>query len=286
MGDLAGNVLRCVICSQTYTKVDGIWQFVLEEQQPDVERFVSDYAKARGRDPRLTPSAVYYLDLPYVDRSDPHFWQWTARAASWDRLQRLVRRLPPNRRILDVGAGVGWLSHRLAQLGHSPLAIDVIQDPVDGLRAARHYPGGWPRAWADFDHLPVADRSADVVVYEASFHYSVDFDATMQEARRVLKRRGLLVIMDTPTYRNAADGQRMMQARRIEFERRHGPRSDLRPTIGFLDKATIDSLAEVHGIQWRRARVRNALRAGMRPLARLAGSREPSRFEMLVGRWK
>ena len=40
-------------------------------------------------------------------------------------------------RVLDVGAGSGWLSHCLTALGHGAVALDAIDDDVDGLGAAQ-----------------------------------------------------------------------------------------------------------------------------------------------------
>ena len=56
--------------------------------------------------------------------------------------------------ILDIGAGNGWLSNRLAQKGHRPVAVDIFTDGLDGLGAARHYGMSFPLVEAEFDRLP------------------------------------------------------------------------------------------------------------------------------------
>ena len=40
-------------------------------------------------------------------------------------------------RVLDVGAGNSWLSHRLASFGHQVVAVDRLDDELDGLGAWR-----------------------------------------------------------------------------------------------------------------------------------------------------
>ena len=39
-------------------------------------------------------------------------------------------------RILDLGAGNGWMSYRLALQGHLPIAVDLLTNDRDGLGAA------------------------------------------------------------------------------------------------------------------------------------------------------
>jgi hypothetical protein len=41
--------------------------------------------------------------------------------------------------VLDVDAGIGWLSYRLPKRGHRPLAVDLLDNDSDGFGAARHY---------------------------------------------------------------------------------------------------------------------------------------------------
>ena len=82
-------------------------------------------------------------------------------------------------RVLDMGSGVGWLSHQLARLGHRPCAIDLNLDPRDGLAAARYYPASWPLLQAEFDRLPLAGAQADVVVFNAALPYSGDYRVTL-----------------------------------------------------------------------------------------------------------
>jgi predicted RNA methylase len=47
--------------------------------------------------------------------------------------------------LLDLGAGTGWMSYRLALRGHHPVAVDLLNDDRDGLGAARHFFAKLPR---------------------------------------------------------------------------------------------------------------------------------------------
>ena len=130
------------------------------------------------------------------------------------------RILPRQRsKVLDLGAGNCWLSYRLAELRHQPVAVDIFRDPRDGLRAARHYPVGFPTVEADFDGLPFANASFDLVVFNASFHYSADYARTLSEARRCLRPEGRVVILDSPVYKRSEHGEQMRAERQVFFEK-------------------------------------------------------------------
>jgi SAM-dependent methyltransferase len=185
--------------------------------------------------------------------------------------------------ILDLGAGVGWLSNRLAGLGHHPCAIDLNLDPRDGLGAARHYGGDWPCVQAEFDRLPLADSQADLVIYNASLHYSTAYRATLAEALRVLRPGGRIVVLDSPIYRHDASGRQMIAERQAAFARDHGTRSDALPNVGYLTWGMLRELGRELGLRWRVIRPWYGWRWALRPWrARLMRTREPSTFALLV----
>jgi len=184
--------------------------------------------------------------------------------------------------VLDLGAGNGWLSNRLAEAGYRPCAVDLSADAGDGLGAACHFAGDWPCIVADFDRLPLADGAADATVFNASFHYSTDYAATLAEALRVTRAGGAILVMDTPVYRDAGSGRRMLAERAQEFERRYGERSDTRAVEGFLTPARIAELGGQHGLVWRAQKTWHGLRWLVAPVVeRVRGRREPPAFDIL-----
>lgn len=73
--------------------------------------------------------------LPERDLTGSHPDIWRIRAASTRVLFAQIA-LWPGELVLDLGAGNGWLSHRLASAGSRVLAVDLSNDGLDGLGAA------------------------------------------------------------------------------------------------------------------------------------------------------
>jgi SAM-dependent methyltransferase len=188
-------------------------------------------------------------------------------------------------RILDLGAGTGWLSNRLARLGHDPCAVDLSCDRQDGLAAARHFDSAWPCVQAEFDCLPLPDGSVDVIVFNASLHYSSDYVKTLQEALRVLAPRGFLVVLETPVYKSESSGRRMVEERHALFLERYGTRSDSMASIEFLTWSRVAQIELQLQAKWKIVRPWYGIRWALRPwIAGLKKKREPSQFPILIAR--
>ncbi|MFN0026670.1 MAG: class I SAM-dependent methyltransferase [Acidimicrobiales bacterium] len=279
----------CEQCGAGYPGNGGIWSMLRAEDRPRVDRFLVDYTHIRQAEGRGSQDPEYYRALPATAPDDPLAWQWAIRARSWAHAhQRLFGRhyrgrAPGPLRVVDVGAGVGWLSNQLAAAGHAAIAVDLSLDGLDGLSAAGHYRSHFAVVQAHFDHLPLASGQADMVLFNASFHYSVDYAVTVAEALRVLAPGGRLVVLDSPIYRHDHSGRQMVLERHADFEARFGTRSDSVPSKQYLTPSVLDELAERFGLQWQRSRAYYGWRWAARPLvARVRRRREPSRFELLV----
>jgi len=243
-------------------------------------RFLEDYLRIRQAEGRGSEDPAYYFALPHepVRRRTYRYFE-----------QRVLPALECARPLdlLDLGAGTGWMSYRLALRGHRPVAVDILTDRRDGLGAARHFfeKRSFARVDAEFDQLPVADRRFDAVIYNASLHYSSDYRRTLAEARRCLRPGGRIIILDSPVYQLREHGERMRTERHQQFLAAHGTTSDHISSIEYLDLATIAALAHDIGIEWTIHRPWYGLGWHLRPWkARLKRARPPSRFWILEGR--
>jgi len=189
---------------------------------------------------------------------------------------------------LDIGAGNGWLSYRAAASGHRPAAADLVVNEFDGLGAARHYASVlkqlFPRFQAEMDHLPFASAQFDVVVFNASFHYSTNYHDTLNEALRCLRHSGHVLITDSPLYHADESGRRMVEERHLQFKNQYGFRSDSIPSLEYLTFDQVKILGRELGIFWKMRKPWYGLAWSLRPLrAWCRGRREPSKFRVLWG---
>jgi SAM-dependent methyltransferase len=254
-------------------------------------RFRSAYGAHRASEGRdLDPASM--RQLPYL-AAGPLAKQWAVRARTFDAfVKRILRPMAQQSlcplRVLDLGAGNGWLSWRVALDGHEAVALDVRDDHVDGLGAAEAYlesvNGRFSRVVASFESLPIAAGGFDLVVFNASLHYAIDLATTLREARRVTHAGGRIVILDSAFYAREADGELMLAEKRREAAARFGERADVLmslPFIEYLTPARLEAASGQLGLEWIRHRVRYPLWYELRPLAaRIRGRRAPSRFDL------
>ena len=259
-----------------------------------LDRFGIEYASHRESEGRAYRGDEL-LALPYL-RTGPHAHQWAVRARSFDAFVRHAvqperARLARPLTIVDLGAGNGWLSYRLALEGDRAIAIDVRGDTVDGLGAAdafmRAVPGKLECIKATFDAAPLEPECADIAVFNASLHYSTDLDRTLEEAVRLVRPGGKIVVLDSPFYRRESDGLAMVAEKRAQAAQQFGERADALlalPFIEFLTRERLEAASAPLGLRWRRERVLYPMWYELRPLrAALLRQRAPSRFDLWIG---
>ena len=259
-----------------------------------LQQFAQDYAAHRQAEGRGYAGDAL-LALPYV-QTGPLAGQWTVRARSFETLvSRLIRPMALAARrpldVLDLGAGNGWLSYRIALEGHRATALDIRDDDVDGLGASHAFlaraDGRMRTVVAGFEDIPTPDASFDIAAFNASLHYAIDLAAVLAEAARVVRPGGRLAILDSPFYRREADGLAMVAEKTANAPQRFGLRAGALmalPFIEFLTAERLGAASEAIGVAWRRQRARYPFWYELRPvLASIQGSRAPSRFDLWIG---
>jgi SAM-dependent methyltransferase len=233
------------------------------------------------------------LALPWLTEG-PFAREWIIRARSFEAFVREVlgplaaARSAPLR-ILDLGAGSGWLCHQVSRMGHRAVAVDVRTDAVDGLGAGDgyrvHLPRMFGRVAASFERLPFASAGFDLVVFNASLHYALALRDALSEAARATRRGGRIAVLDSPFYTADDAGEAMVEEKRAQAGQVFGELADVlaRPRfVEYLTRARLDEASRgAGGLAWKRVRVRYPLRYELRPVtARLLGRRPPSRFDV------
>jgi SAM-dependent methyltransferase len=286
LGPASTDRVACAACRRGFERHAGVWRFLSAERAAQLERFVRQYRVVRERDGCRSPEAEYYRRLPTVAARDPQAGQWQVRRETYHHLLGHVLAAGPlPLHVLDLGAGSGWLSHRLASLGHRPVAVDAIDDHVDGLGAARHYPTPFPLVQADFDAPPFAAGQFDLVIFNGSLHYAPDTAATLERAHRMLAPGGALVVMDSPMFRADRDGSAMVGDRLRQFATDCGLTDAVQQGIGYLTFTMLAAIAQ--RLQLRADFVPSRGPLGWRlrrHLARVRLRRAPAAFGLWVAR--
>ncbi len=255
-------------------------------------RFRAAYTEHRAVEGRGAGGLEELLALPFVQHG-PFARQWSVRARTFVRFVRAVvepqelSATPRPLRVLDLGAGNGWLCYQLTQRGHACVALDWRRDTVDGLGAATpyldHLSGGFGRVVATFEAVPLRP-TFDIAVFNAAIHYATSLEDTIAEAVRVTRPGGRVVILDSPFYAETSDGEQMVAEKRTAAQQAWGARADALLALPVIEYLTSERLARAsapHALAWRRHRVSYPLWYEVRPIvARLRGRRRPSRFDV------
>jgi len=281
---------KCPICSVVTECRNGIWFSLAPQRACYFNRFIAEYEFIRSAEGRGSADDDYYLALPYKDLSGNNSDQWRIRARTFRYIARHI--LSPlaslrNRRlrILDLGAGNGWMSYRLAMLGHFPVAVDLLINDQDGLGAAvhfsRHIQPLFPRVQAELDHLPFASSSFDLTIFNASFHYSENYERTLGEALRCTRSGGVVLIADTPWYADEISGVRMVEEKHARFAATYGFSSNSISSLEYLTPGRLRQLQTHSGAEWNIYRPFYGIGWWLRPLrAKLRNRRPPSQFRI------
>lgn len=281
--------LNCMQCGLQLRVERGVVRALTPHGVGHYAQFIADYERIRDAEGRGSKDDDFYLNLPYCDVTGKNSDQWQIRSCSYVCLMEeiLAVALPSGARILDLGAGNGWLSFRLALAGYSPTAVDLMTNERDGLEAAEHYRRPlltlFPRFQAELGNLPFQDGQFDAAIFNASFHYIEDDEGTVREALRCVKDDGLVIVCDTPWYSSEESGRKMVAERREHFKRSYGTDSSSLRSIEYLTDDRLRRLEERLSIRWSRYSPSYGLRWAMRPLvAKLRRRREPARFRIYV----
>ena len=268
----------CGQCGESFCIDGGVYHFMLPEQTDSAQPFLSQYRSVRRADGHTEVAVASYATLPVVPRGSPNAAEWQIRRRSFDTaVSRGGLRSNPRRRVLDVGAGNGWLSARLSELGHDVVAVDLDDDAGDGLGAVKSRKP-FPLVQAHFDAMPFAPGQFDLVMMNASLHYSPDPGFTSEAAARLLRPGGTLMVMDSPMFEDPADGEAMVAQQLDALRSSYSMEQPMRPGVGFLTFAGLQQIASrigrgarfftSHGpLVWRVRRAWAARRLGRAPAA-------------------
>jgi SAM-dependent methyltransferase len=279
--------LACAGCHARFEQRDGIFRFLTHVREGAARPFERQYRHVRAREGRNATAQAGSAALAPLPPGHTGADEWRVRRESCTHLERhaLANGPATSARILDLGAGNGWLSRRLASAGHRVVAVDRLDDAAEGLGACRGPAENVVAVQADFDALPFEPRQFDLVVFNASLHYAPDPAATLASGTRMLAHGGTLAVMDSPAFESAAHGEAMVadQMRRMQAE--HGVASPVRTGAGYLTFGAMSRAFASNGLTARFLPSRGPLVWRVRRhLARFRLRRQPAAFGVWVAR--
>nr|WP_245305819.1 glycosyltransferase [Rhizobium leguminosarum] len=210
------TAFACVDCARVYEEVLGL-PFFGKYEEEDLLGLIEIAANVGNRDNfGITPSAVEEWEallLAYDQATDkeaflrqvppektPYFMN---RYGEWSEVGYLTRDVSlAGLKVLDVGAGLGFDSHRLSLLGADVTALEF--SPLLAESGLKNFPH--IRWVGGFSHcLPFQSASFDAVFCNAALHHMRDIPAAISEALRVLRPNGIL-ITTCDSFRPSASG--------------------------------------------------------------------------------
>ena len=192
--------LQCQACPHRYPVTGGIPQLLRPERVPALEKFCAQYQALRLQEGWASTHPEYYLYLPFRDLSSRHVREWRLRARSFSWMQNWLKKYAGGctLRILEAGAGSGWISQRLAEC-HEVIACDADAG-AHGLGALPEKQRRFLAVRAELEDLPMAEHAFDLIIACASLHYAPNPETFFAQAHRILRPDGKLIVMDSPVY--------------------------------------------------------------------------------------
>jgi len=169
---------------------------------------------------------------------------WNTRVAAWEDVaaspafQRLADRViesaepSADDRVVDLGAGTGLLTFRLASVVHDVVAIDAAPAMVDYVRAASEHNGvhNVQAEVSDLRALALPDASRTLAVSNYAYHH-VDHEGkrtALRDLHRVLEPGGRIAICDMMFALSLRPRDRRIILDKVRLMARRGPAGIMR----------------------------------------------------------
>jgi len=163
--------------------------------------------------------------------------------------------------VIELGCGTAYFSARLARRGARPVGVDLTRVQLTTARRCQHRFGiAFPLIEADGEHVPIRDRTFDLVVSEYGASVWCDPARWVAEAARLLRPGGRLVFLtnsvlatlcvpddEGPAARELRRPQRQLRRVQwpgggVEYHPSHGEWIDVLTASGFV----VDALHELY----------------------------------------
>lgn len=192
--EIRSGTLWCHQCDRRYDISNGIPDFLPGDDEV-IHKEIEGWLKLAGPlDDGLVPTMAA---LPYY----PHE-PWIHMAPDFVQAFELV--CFADRRVLDLGAGRCWSSRHILKVGKARevVGLDILRHKYIGLETADLYMDmdntHFERVLGSMQNMPFRDGEFDIVFSAATVHHSSDLEALFREVRRVLRPKGVFLMISEP----------------------------------------------------------------------------------------
>ncbi len=203
--DQGESAITCPRHNLSFPEANGILRLLPPGNEEEADAFAIEYRRQRDNQGWRRLSADEMMALPEKGPGDWDALYWQVRWQSFRQLEKWLKvsgRQGKTVRIVDMGAGIGWLSARLAAEDHDVVALDLSDDDAYGLGASRRLRQAlnlnFTLVQGAIEDPPFQRQQIDLLIYNASLHYAPDINYCLASGVDLLRPGGALVIMDTP----------------------------------------------------------------------------------------
>jgi ArsR family transcriptional regulator len=179
----------------------------------DGEAVLSELLHQAGREISTAPQDDRALRLVLAKRKDKlrgYFDELAGRfgrnyvpGRSWKGLAEMFLKLMPRLVVADLGAGEGTLSLLLTQRAERVIAVDHSQKMLEYVVdiARKNGVKNLEYRLGDLEDLPLSDGEVDLALLHQALHHALHPAKAVEEAWRILKPGGRIVVMDLLKHR-------------------------------------------------------------------------------------
>jgi SAM-dependent methyltransferase len=162
--------------------------------------FSENYLALREKEKRLYTDEEL-LQLPSIETNHQHFNEWVLRKESFNRLKQYLAVNNKALKILEVGCGNGWLSHRLSAIPISQVTgCDINQtELLQAKKVFSHIPN-LRFIYGDIHAAEIANEKFDYIIFASCIQYFNPLEEIINTALQKLNPGGGIHILDSPIY--------------------------------------------------------------------------------------
>jgi ubiquinone/menaquinone biosynthesis C-methylase UbiE len=157
------------------------------------------YLLIRQEEQRVYSNAEL-MNLPDIDANHKHHYEWSVRKESCKNLTTYLKKKNQFLKILEIGCGNGWLSHKLAEIPRTEvIGLDINLTELQ--QAANVFTNGNLQfVYGDIRENILQNRKFDIIIFAGSIPYFSSLTEIIHTSLESLTPGGEIHIMDSFFY--------------------------------------------------------------------------------------